>query len=385
MAILDESESGGLLLIIGNGFDKECGLSSLFSEFIKDRENKNSDYKKFLEWLQPTNYGHPSNGSVKPPNLSNSFVLWDIYFLLIKHYEGIKDDLPWSSVEEHILESFNVESDSAFAWKNIIRICNSLEGMSPYQNESINHNRIYAYLNQEINKKIDLKTASQTEISHLLLEELKTFEGFFNEYLSDQIKLKDYERNAKELADILAGNDNFGEVKILSFNYTLSSKKDYCINHIHGSLKDRNIIFGTSPYLINDKYAGVELFSKPSRQIMTINLMEGEKRLVTKAYSQIRVFGSSLSEADYPVFFSIFEANHLRTNIDDFPVWVFVCNPSKIENDITIKTEAIEQLFNEYSNITNVFPKTLFSTLVNMGKIRIRTLDDIKKETTGIE
>lgn len=95
------------------------------------------------------------------------------------------------------------------------------------------------------------------------------------------------------------GNDIYGELHIINFNFTLESFG----NNVHGNLKDGNIIFGIDDGVIND-ISGAHMFSKTYRKL---HIDFGKETILPKRVDNIIFYGHSFGEADYSYFQSIFD------------------------------------------------------------------------------
>ncbi len=116
-------------------------------------------------------------------------------------------------------------------------------------------------------------------------------------------------------ASILKEVINHGYFSILSFNYTdltvisdqlglsksaITNRKNSFVKHIHGSIKDKNIILGVEDNpSIDEKYCYVE-------KSMNKNYISNNVRETLKDASTILFFGHSLGETDYMYFKDFF-------------------------------------------------------------------------------
>lgn len=214
------------------------------------------------------------------------------------------------------------------------------------------------------------------------MKELKKFESAFSEYLDEQI-LSDtgYVLNAKKLYKIIA-DDPIISTQVLSFNYTPKISNDILIyRNIHGSLKDKNIIFGIDasdnengqgfdPYLVK--------FTKTSRILkLTNNSISNIKEDWNSQYvDQITIYGHSLGEADYSYFQSIFDSVNLYQSFTKLIFAYSIYDSDKSEEIETTYETAVEKLMTRYGqSFTNQsHGRNLLHKLLLEGRIQIQLI-----------
>ncbi len=355
------------LVILGNGFDLQCGLKSRYEDFFKSSIlNASSE-----------NSGHPAIRK-------DCSGFWET--LLFGYYIQYGDkDYKWCDIEaiikDTLLNIINVEFNSAF-----ICVYNKRDPIEDARHIDDEIRRylfkycattLYSFLTQTQD------FSEQKMLSCLmrnLLQELKNFERRFCNYIKDCIMNSrkenqlntDYIINAVNLLKKITGfsNRNFvvlGDIihkelkefeeiispsqstitireanvlskeflnlkhtHILSFNYTnifdiLDVKSPFLYSNVHGKLCNSqcnescslsNIIFGIDDNIIQSqsKDTELQLFSKTYRKMFNTNtptsiLPPNDDTPVT-----LKFYGHSLSAADYSYFQSIFDYYNLYSN-----------------------------------------------------------------------
>ena len=360
------------LIILGNGFDLQCGLKSSYKDFFRS-EILDTNGELF--------------GIRQMKNNCSGF--WEE--LLFSYYKTYgDDDYKWCVIEAIIKETLFLvnygqqDLTSPDASKGLWRQALSFSERPSYMKEPPYNNDIIKktvfdscvkYLKK--NNKHSGNTTSE-DIRHLinihLLQELKKLEKRFCEYIKQQIvnpenvkvlnekyivkasnmliKLADFSDipNSLITTDNIPSKDGkiyifsekvtkrfIDEVYILSFNYTalfdILCVKSPCIySNVHGKICQKkcdgncnsSIIFGIDDFIIQSRNIKDELkllsetddelrlFSKTYRRM--INASTPQSVLPSKDSVTIKFYGHSLSEADYSYFQSIFDYYSLYGN-----------------------------------------------------------------------
>lgn len=347
------------LIIIGNGFDLECGLKSCFESFFT---------------------GRFSEGSANRPD-PGEMNLWDHIFQFMKE---VKSDISydWKDVEAAIKDWIRVifdasddvssKDDSSFAsaqWvigrmlagktstlyfiEAVLRseeflisdnvedkLFSSRYSKPEYLSDGVIVSRafkeyestlgsILKQIRRYINSLKDIGT-----IDNFLFNELHKFENSFVNYINNELS-QTYYKNAVKLYEIISdfdirlaliGGENNDYV--LSFNYTRPNTADSgmhscCWRNVHGNLKDRNIIFGFDiedlPYE-QRKDPRLLRFTKTYRVFQLQKSQEGQHPGLLdpvargEAFDAIVVYGHSLGRADYSYFKAIFDCVDLYSS-----------------------------------------------------------------------
>ena len=328
------------VLVLGNGFDLQCGLKSSFADFMQTRiarVKKIDDILSSSEDLPLITVRRPDGYELHGNNLSyflwgEGLTVWD--FILFED----KQQRAWYDVEECIKDWVDYSSPSAPSTPHLRQICDAFEPPDkdhwPYLQGPIKADQcVLAYATDFYSW--DGQAGSLLDI---LLDQLNYFEAWFATYIKDQIRFNDrYPFNVNTLVDYLA-NDEMPErvldmahnegrysaspesTDILDFNYTEPVNRRWknsptCLN-VHGLARADNIIFGIDGTNINPEqecYAEIVKFTKTYR-IMALNSIPHPS--LVRPYlssdpgnetSTIKFFGHSLAEADYSYFQAIFD------------------------------------------------------------------------------
>ena len=318
----DTNSSWHQLLIIGNGFDLECGLNSTFRDFFSTER----------ESLIPARFLHEDAylPILRPlrSEFNSNLTFWD---LILK---GQKKG-NWCDIEAAILKQV-LDIDSLLSNLTSTHESNS-KGIVHYTYSSLNlFEAIYQHLLLH-----DSMTAisSKKSLSLFLLNELHRLESAFAEFLRKQAwgetadkyasneerAETSYETYAKAklhvlLSFALQSDDRRAHTySILSFNYTgpfdISSNEigqRIAYTNIHGLCREgEEIIFG-----IDGKENLFDEIARPfTKTYRLLSLGGPNTRDVVRPDTRcIKFYGHSLSDADYSYFQAIFDAVHLYSS-----------------------------------------------------------------------
>lgn len=351
----DTNSSWHQLLIIGNGFDLECGLNSSFRDFFSaERESliparflhEDADYTAWKE-------------SASNPNLT----LWD---LILKGREKGN----WCDIEAAILKQVS-DIDSIFSNLNSIHdsISQNLAKYGHYDRRELQSFRIFYDIDEYLSLHADMTdTSSQKGLSIFLLNELHRLESAFAKFLrkqtggqtadesaSDKKRAEtSYEISAKSKLQMLlsfalqSDNRRSHTYSILSFNYTgpfdIASNEigqPVAYTNIHGLCrKGEEIIFG-----IDGKENLVDEIARPfTKTYRLLSLGGPNARDVVRSDTRcIKFYGHSLSDADYSYFQAIFDAVHLYSS-DVSLVFFYRCFDEK--DPIIHRNEMMNKVIN---------------------------------------
>lgn len=312
------------LLIIGNGFDLECGLKSSYGDFFKKRISKeiidsfteiydifidnrrgsfvsiffSNELPRQMKGEQFRGYIHPDDYKIiKKANLT----FWDFIFLT----KGMSNTSDWHNVEDNIRLFLSNEVNSVTDYLNI--------GMPDKSVEFGEKHRIrfccimaFTFLEENRYKK-------SNDIYDFLYKELKIFEEDFTEYLKEEFQLSrsiydiKFPALMRAILDLDLDDKPSDNYSILSFNYTRYEKIAGEVSNIHGTLRDRNIIFGIDQKSIRSD-APEYRFTKTFRKLTQVEKSNNEVTISGKdILRNIFFYGHSLSELDYSYFQSIFD------------------------------------------------------------------------------
>lgn len=319
----DEKESTvhRQLIIIGNGFDRQCGLKSTFADYFANRFGKASEaFEKMQFPILP--------GKGKNRNRMDPKNLWNLIFAYYASDNGREDQQDsWSNVEqiicdwvvkpgiiENILDSkgsraFNVlahsiETDSMN--RGYTRWPRSGNVTSDPAAQQIFYNTLRNDLRGELGKL-------EQDFSAYLESELRG--DLRSKYLAAAVSL--FQRIAVSDTDVpVEGQKN----TVLSFNYTEPLKWDGndigldIWRSVHGTLDENNIIFGVDGTGLGTSTDDVVQYTKTFRVLTRqsensvrfhqFRLLDNDKGPI----SVIKFYGHSLGEADYSYFKAIFDS-----------------------------------------------------------------------------
>ncbi len=390
------------LVVLGNGFDLECGLPTRFCSFFEPRIEalKTQDWKK--------------TGRLDGLGYEATPTVWD-FLLRTKTYA------PWYSVEDAVkdlvLSVGDGTSDATGVGSELIaRISNlaattgrevgPLDGDAaiPADEEDLLSSAT-EFMAIDCAERLHQSDSpwSPQEFVDYLGEQLGKLEDNFSAYMASICEgNSDYvERSLKLLRWMIADGRPPREklvlnTTVLSFNYTnpfkqLTGKYENTrIINVHGSL-DKGIIFGIDGTKCADNPLAFP-FSKTYR-VMTAGTDFGEGTVYTAdggplSYetSVVKFFGHSLGEADYAYFQAIFDSVNLYAS--DIKL-VFYYKPhlkpgedsvSSLSDQRAKNTMAtrVAKLLAEYGNTLDNenHGRNLMHKLMIEGRLEVRLLED---------
>ena len=411
------------LLILGNGFDRHCGLESSYEEFFKqeiiDEEGEKLEFYNtkvgvdgFWEQLLVEYYGKYHQTSyywsdvegIIQKTLSSLFlneknsttktyggiVISALYYVKNnKVYLHPKVDLNNSITkflfnycvnffEKPTIKDGN-DGDKKIVQKLIDRLLSELHNFEKRFCQYLKRKIFNAYDGQGINTDYIVNAVN-------LLAQLTGFacEKFNN---IDEIVMTSGGRSEISLATNRRLSEKFDNLKntyILSFNYTalfdILLVGNPCVyNNVHGKLcnkrcsescSDSSVIFGVDDKFIQsqNEYENLRVFSKTYRKLID---MKSPSRVLPPNSEMIDIifYGHSLSEADYSYFQSIFDHYNLYSNslVTLYFYYSEQYNP----------TDAVYRLINEYGKtLTNKDQgKNLMHKLLLENRIKIVKID----------
>lgn len=304
----DTNSSWHQLLIIGNGFDLECGLRSRFIDFFTSRIK--SPQRDFTE--------DGNDAEHTPEELVSAFpTIWD---LILRN----KQNANWFDIEKTIemwVSGNSPEVTKISAW------CYP----GPYYRPDEGHKIIASYCKKRLSK-IDESISTDSVIA-LFTDDLHLLEKQFASYLREQTYSSNPvgEQNANYhqtacrnlqtlLSESLPSNpEQLLSYSVLSFNYTgpfdISSNEigqRVAYTNIHGLCREeKEIIFG-----IDGKEDLINAIARPFTKTYRLLSLGGPNAqdVVRSDTRCIKFYGHSLSDADYSYFQAIFDAVHLYSS-----------------------------------------------------------------------
>lgn len=311
------------LFIVGNGFDRACGLHSSYQDFFhsrmdegvrKELEHFHTNYKSgiskrslnsiyFGQLKGPKRYDFPINDYEKSINAKLSF--WDVLFFVFDKNKGNKN---WYDVENSILsilKMIDLKGDySDLGYKsNSGQVVIGGSNTKKCFREALILGYILIPEDRFINKR---------DIFDFLYSELLIFEADFTEYLIKEIQSQQgvYSTSVEDLLRAIIGSDvlESKDYSVLSFNYTTSPVLRDAATNVHGTLMDRNIIFGIDQNAV-EADTPLFRFTKTFRKMIQVIDPARNKTYINDKdqLKKIIFYGHSLGEADYSYFQSIFD------------------------------------------------------------------------------
>lgn len=357
----------GSLLILGNGFDVNCGLKSSFESFFGKSHDQNLWYKifNFVFSKAEEPFANP---------------IFEVYK---------KTNILWMDVESCIKNVLFMNSTSNFEKGRLKRIFGFDSYISILQlafNQRFNS--IYLYDNYQFCEfkrffmsRFD-NNINSIDIVDYLSDELIRFEEEFKTYIARISQTDEYKKkSAKILGELI--DDGEEAFDILTFNYTIPDQNAVSffaynnINHVHGIMNDKVIIGYDSSDIseINDNRIKMsKAIQKMFYKTSNVALPEKDQVLFLKFY------GHSLSSQDYSYFHSIFDYYEIYHNGKISLVFYYTpYHDTKEEND-KWRNEYIGQVYNllnSYSlnsSIHNEKSNVIVSKLLLENRLFIRKI-----------
>lgn len=304
------------LIILGNGFDLECGLHSKFIDFARPRLSKIDI----------------NSGSVlKNTNqfvIEHGLTVWDL--ILYSEPQNY-----WSDIESAIERWMTTRNADGQTFCAIIAyILNNQKDTflsTGLSSDTAKTQKLVARFIRPLFDTQHIWTAP--EVANILFSELNKLESAFSDYLCREVNgNEDYARNALDLLDRMLvtelPDETYNDVtaSLLDFNYTyplsgvVNPAKSYSekrpfptLVNIHGSLRKNNIVFGID---------GTEHMDEPEALPFTktyrlLSLDNPDMAKLIQTYSprgikddstaMIKFYGHSFAQADYAYFQAIFD------------------------------------------------------------------------------
>lgn len=308
------------LIIIGNGFDLQCGLRSRFGDFFKPRfdvianipDCERGTWQTLIEDTGLTLWDFILEANIDSLwcDIEGTIERW----VLSAGVPGSKTPSPFNKAVEFfkvcpfndgafVLVNGRRESeqdDESHMYGNMARYAWTLH--PEIANDGYNHSLFMAFLRQELFKL-------ERAFGEYLANEVKTNEGYAEKC---RVLYQAIERDGKK-----SGDDYYSSTSVLSFNYTdligqfFDGGEDGAFVNIHGKLGGE-IIFGIDGKDCMDNPNAVS-FTKTFR-LMRRGGSRTDKLIGTAnsanlqgATDVIKFYGHSLGKADYSYFQSIFD------------------------------------------------------------------------------
>ncbi len=291
------------LIIVGNGFDLECGLPSGFSDYINARNKE-------------------INESENDETRSYTLTIWDTIL------QGMPN-ANWCDIEGAISNWMAPDGVEPLSEGTLFAKClNILTNYNPTVYDPNNVEEVVAF---QLCRRFPNYWGTWTSslLLDITMKDLHVLEEEFAKYLQGVVsKSDDYKDRASKLMIELMLYERPSEEEydvqesILSFNYTRAANdfrsKEHAINYVnvHGRLGGETVFGIDGSRIMNNEL--VVPFTKTYR-VMSLNPPDIEKIVEVptnaSAYGQgtrvIKFYGHSLGKADYSYFQAIFDAVNL--------------------------------------------------------------------------
>lgn len=377
------------LIIIGNGFDLECGLKSKYSDFFEPRET----------CLYPSNEDLDAAGKNFSTYITeNGITVWDV--ILEEYADNLWNDIEkaialWvvpgpkkgSSHFQRLLSLLNPgmgsdidpEVRKQFSWKNY----------KGRENDVVKEIAVARFILQTCTRRrIDW---NEEILYGYLQSQLACLENEFRKFMLRQLELTPtYSKESlKLLSDLMTpffpdGKKTDTLTTILNFNYTNPTKRlsvgtSLKAVNVHGKL-DGEIVFGIDGknYLDDEHIAPFtktyRLLGLHSENRFTLFENVGSIVSANKSLDVIKFYGHSLAEPDYSYFQAIFDEVDLYSS--NTRLIFYFRNHDGLKDARTEMNKNVCQLLSEYGQtMDNVdHGKNLMHKLILEGRLSVLEL-----------
>lgn len=339
------------LFIIGNGCDKNAGLSSSFSDFVKTVKTESNIWYLLFDFC----FGEEKD-NVNPifNYIGQNNILW-------MDVEDLIKDILYMHRDKN--ESKGKQLSNSFGCETYIQLLNL--AYNGQRNSRLYYNNTQFCALKEYFYKMNkgLLHIPEIDMVEFLKDQLANFENDFNQYIR-KISL-DNNEYIKKSGDIFRElNSEKKTFSILSFNYTIQDEGEenygllLNISHIHGSINEKVIIGFDSGDIrdnIDDRITMGKSFKKLSYNLKTINLPPKE------SIKTIKIYGHSLGEQDYSYFHTLFDYFDVYNNSNIKLEFYYTPHKKTEEENKKYREQYISsvyRMFNRYAFTSNVNTQT---------------------------
>jgi hypothetical protein len=356
-------------LVIGNGFDLQCGLHSSYADYFKNVQHlmdSLSEWDRLFTSVENYLHDTTANNFWRQPQYFDVINTWDCFF----YYRANSriDSINWCDIEKEMLDSFTLTKYSFF-WDEVY----SLGENKYYTPKKKEHNRLMvaAFIRRKRNEQWFV---NKQEFYFFLLDELKKFELRFGDFIKEQ-QTEEYKKNYENLVVSLCNYSNLTSID--SFNYSVFEQEGYRQININGNYSMP--IFGIDSQRVTTN-APYYIFSKTYRRIE--NDTENKRFDVDPEFENVIVYGHSLCENDYSYFFPIMDKLKLYDFTAEGQI-VFAYRVYDKERESEIKTKyrlAIASLIEAYAVYRGIpQPNRLLDSLSIFNRVWLYELETIVK------
>lgn len=361
------------LIILGNGFDLQCGLRSKFGDFFKPRFEVIANIEGYTKaaW----------RGVLENSDLT----LWD--FILEANIDDAWCDIE-GEIESWILSFSDQNSKTSLFWGALettkrkdlftdgmpyVVLCEGGKRLAGEEDDKIHLFCNMARYILTTNPKLPSEKCTPETFIDLLRQDLGKLEHAFGAYLSKEIDGNDeYVKKCRDLCQMIDGDgkqkdeDFYVSTSVLSFNYTnvaedhFDKGDDGVFVNIHGKLGG-DIIFGIDGKDCMDNPVAVP-FTKTYRLMLRGGSRTGglistaNSSTLQDATNVIKFYGHSLGKADYSYFQSIFDGVDLY---ESGTVLVFYFPWNNSDGAESINNEWRSRLANSINNLLVAYGATM--------------------------
>ena len=393
------------IIIIGNGFDINCGLQSSYKDFFKwrfDILKKTTEFDDKLKEIEnhfnnEDNYNSEYLIIAKTQDIS----LWDFIFWYAK--DCFEEELEkWKDVEDVIYSVVSIALISNSYAENI-RFKHKTNVSDPDYDYDIYKKKFLDVLSY-ITGKNALK---KVEIAENLLTSLHVFEEKFADFIEKKSKDEKYiEKVIETFKDLVTTYYDGTEVEtkkeilVVSFNYSLDS---YMVmsgkENKHDFFPEENVklaswrnIHGLASYKKYEENTPAPLFGIDDTDI--INKKDDIRILFTKSFRMldnevnnisasgnysdadvITIYGHSLGRADYSYFEAIFDKCNLYNSSTVLQINYYPGNKDEFDSIQKAKRQAlcnVIKLLTDYGkSIGEVSEKNIVNRLMMENRLEL--------------
>lgn len=354
-------------LIIGNGFDLNCGLNSSFDDFLKTQDVRSNIWYLICHFAFSKS---DFEGFVLINHVKNGEILWMDVESLIKRvvlFYGVAQ-------KENIRLLRSIGADTYLGALDKIYLNRD-------NNEFFYDSSQITLLRNFFRSKFDYNL----DIVDFLYNQLIEFENSFRAYIERISENIVYKNKSQRLFRILS-NSNQEFCDVLSFNYTIPEfpKNGICayesLNHVHGSIDEAAIIIGYDSSDVENPKDNKLLLSKVYQKMFfdlrMFNLPNKDD------IDCIKIYGHSLGSQDYVYFHSIFEYFDIENNQKISLKFFYTEYGNNWDENEEIKQKfilSVYNLLNRYSSKKNGIDKidTLSNRLLLENRLKIESVSKL--------
>lgn len=386
------------LIVIGNGFDLECGLPSTYRDFFESRSCLMEEAGQASSSAR-SNWGR----ALRDAGIS----VWELIL-------QCKVDEYWYGIETAIKDWVVTHRTSEKSFLNLpteilraVRADTGKQGgASDAESTDATLELIVRYI-RDTHDESELASWDRGDVYEYLLEELHSLEHEFSAYLQSQVdEHDDYKQRAVDLIGNLLNDERPKNVRdydieesVLSFNYTRPfgsglrrDTNSIAFSNVHGSL-GKEIVFGIDGSNCMEQEGALE-FTKTYR-LMALGSPDISKvvhghgaGIGSTSTNLIKFYGHSLADPDYSYFQAIFDTVGLY---DGTTRLIFYFRPHK-KRDGTYSSleEARKSVMKDVFKLLAAYGKTMGNTdhgknlihkLQLEGRLSVKLLPDEKYES----